>query len=73
MYTSKYHPQTNSSVFRSLEMAILKARDRLNKLGYKQDFDKRFRFSNCNILDGRYIYLDPRDGEKIHGKLGPIA
>ena len=33
----------------------------------------RIRVSNRNILAGQYIYLDPRDGEKVHGKLGPIA
>ena len=43
------------------------------QLRYKQDFEKRIRVSNHNILTVQYIYLDPRDGEKIHGKLGPIA
>ena len=74
----RYDPNSKKSredYIRRLEMAILKARDRLKKtqLRYKQDFDKRIRVSNRNILAGQYIYLDPRDGEKVHGKLGPIA
>ena len=56
-------------------MAILKARDRIKKtqLRYKQDFDERIRVSNRNILPGQCIYLYPRDGKKVHGKLGPIT
>ena len=74
----RYDPNSKKSredYIRRLEIAILKARDRLKKtqLSYKQDFDKRIRVSNRNILAGQYIYLDPRDGEKVHGKLGPIA
>ena len=67
--------KSREDYIRRLEMAILNGRDRLQKtqLRYKQDFDKRIRVDNRNILAGQYIYLDPKDGEKAHGKLGPIA
>ena len=74
----RFDPNSKKSredYIRRLEMAILKARDRLKKtqLRYKQEFDKRICVSNRNIFAGQYIYLDPRDGEKVHGKLGSIA
>ena len=60
---------------RRLERAILSARSRLRKtqLRYKRDLDRRIRVANRHITPGQFVYLDPRDGEKVHGKLGPIA
>ena len=74
----RYDPNSKKSRedrIRRLEGAIIKARTKLKKtqLRYKQDFDKRIRVSNRHIQAGQYIYLDPRDGEKVDGKLGPIA
>ena len=68
----RYDPNSKPSRedrIRRLEMAILKARDRLKKtqLWNKQDFDKRIRVSNRNIRARQYVYLDPKDGEKAHG------
>ena len=74
----RYDPNSKKSRedrIRRLEGAIIKACTKLQKtqLRYKHDFDKRIRVSNRHIQAGQYIYLDPRDGEKIDGKLGPIA
>ena len=74
----RYDPNSKKSRedrIRRLEGAIIKARTKLEKtqLRYKQDFDKRIRSSNRHIQAGQYIYLDSRDGAKVHGKLGAIA
>ena len=67
--------KSREDLVRRMEQAILSARRRLRKtqLKYKADFDKRIRVANRHIEAGQYVYLDPRDGEKVHGKLGPIA
>lgn len=54
-----------------LERAVRFARSLLRKtqLRYKLDLDKRIRVANRHIRAGYYVYLDPRDGKKVDGKL----
>ena len=42
-------------------------------LGISKTLTKEFALAIAIFLLVKYIYLDPRDGEKVHEKLGPIA